>query len=213
MARETTVVTPERFAQGLTYAEFLAQATVNLDKFERSYRTSPLTADDLAFFREAAARPDGPAKIMAIAEAWCGDVYRELPTAVRIAEATGAELRIFLRDQHPDIMDEFLSNGGRSRAIPIIAFYTRDHRYLTHFTERAAVAHAELAAAQAAVAAELRLPAGTKLGSVPAEQRQAFLGGLVARIEPRLPDWQRAAIAEMRALLAEALKTTAPATA
>jgi hypothetical protein len=30
----TTVVTPARYAQGLTYANFLAQAAVNVDKFE-----------------------------------------------------------------------------------------------------------------------------------------------------------------------------------
>jgi len=208
MPRDTSVVTPERFAEGLTYAEFLAQATVNADKFEHYHRTSPLTADDLAFFAEAVARPDGLAKIMAIAEAWCGDVYRELPTVARIAEASGAELRIFLREQNPDIMDEFLSNEGQSRAIPVVVFYRRDHRYLTHFTERAAVAHQDLADAQAAVTADLQLPAGTKLGTAPQDQRQAFIAALIARIEPRLPEWQRAAIQEMRSLLATALKTT-----
>src|ERR1700722_768661 len=106
MPLATTVVTPARFARGLSYADFLAQATVNRDKFDESYRTVPLTDEDLAFFRKAAASPQGPAKILALAEAWCGDVYRELPTAARIAEAAGMELRVFLRDQNPDIMDE-----------------------------------------------------------------------------------------------------------
>src|SRR5271155_4803114 len=136
MPTATNVVTPARFAQGLSYANFLAQAAVNVDKFELNYKTAPLSAEDLAFFKRAAAQPNGPAKILAIAEAWCGDVYRELPTAVRIAEATGIELRIFLRDENPDIMDEFLSNDGKARAIPVFVFYTSDMRYITHFTER-----------------------------------------------------------------------------
>ena len=59
MPLATTVVTPARFAQGLTYAEFLAQATVNQDKFEESYRSVPLTEADLSFFRIAAAAPLG----------------------------------------------------------------------------------------------------------------------------------------------------------
>src|SRR5579871_491681 len=132
MPTATTVVTPARFEQGLTYADFLASAKINHDKFEYNYNHPVLTDDDLAFFRKASQVPDGPQKLLVIAEAWCGDVYRETPTAVRIAEATGMELRIFLRDENPDIMDEFLSNDGKSRAIPVFVFYTADMRYITH---------------------------------------------------------------------------------
>ena len=118
MLTATTVVTPARFEQGLTYADFLANAKVNRDKFEHNYNNPALTQEDLLFFRKASQRPEGPRKLLAIAEAWCGDVYRELPTAVRIAQAAEMELRIFLRDENPDIMDEFLSNEGKSRALP-----------------------------------------------------------------------------------------------
>src|SRR5580658_8584740 len=119
MPLATTVITPARFAEGFSYAGFLAKATINHDKFDESYQSVPLTDQDLSFFRRAAALPRGPAKILALAEAWCGDVYRELPTAVRIAEESGLELRIFYRDEIPDIMDEFLSNEGKSRAIRV----------------------------------------------------------------------------------------------
>src|SRR5271157_5031445 len=101
MPTATSVVTPNRYAQGLTYADFLAQAAVNVDKFQQNYKSAPLSVEDLAFFKRAAAQPGGPAKILAIAEAWCGDVYRELPTVARMAEATGMELRVFLRDDNP----------------------------------------------------------------------------------------------------------------
>ena len=105
MPSATTVITPARFAQGLSYAGFVAKATINHDKFDASYQSVPLTDDDLSFFRKAASLPHGPKKILVLAEAWCGDVYRELPTAVRIAEAAGMEIRIFYRDENPDIMD------------------------------------------------------------------------------------------------------------
>src|SRR5581483_593848 len=114
------------------------------DKFESNYKSVPLTPEDLAFFNRAAAQPDGPAKILAIGEAWCGDVYRELPTVARIADATGMELRVFLRDENPDIMDEFLSNAGKARAIPVFVFYTSDMQYITHFVERPATAQGEI---------------------------------------------------------------------
>jgi len=209
MLETTTVVTPERFAQGLTWADFLAQATVNRDKFEKYYNESALTADDLAFFKKAAALPNGPARIMAIAEAWCGDVYRELPTLARIAEATGADLRIFLRDENPDIMDEFLSNNGKSRAIPVFVFYTKETRYITHFLERSAGAHKELAAIIEEVRSKLNLPEGTTFANAPEASKQVFLREVISHIQPRFPEWRKESIQEMRALLATALKIPA----
>jgi len=206
MLEATTVVTPARFAQGLRYADFLAQSTVNRDKLERGYNESPLSSEDISFFRKAAALPNGPARILALAEAWCGDVYRELPTVARIAEETGMELRIFLRDGNPDIMDEFLSNGGKARAIPVFVFYTRKTRYIAHFTERSAGAHRELAAVMDQVKSQLNLPPEATFATVPEAERQKFLREVIVRITPRFHDWRKEAIKEMRALLSTALK-------
>jgi hypothetical protein len=206
MPTSTTVVTPARYDQGLTYADFLAGALVNRDKFESNYQTAPLAEDDLAFFRKAAAQRDGPSKILAIAEAWCGDVYRELPTVARIAEATGMSLRVFLRDENPDIMDEFLSNDGRSRAIPVFVFYTADLRYITHFTERSAGAHAELATISDQIKSRLNLPQSATYATLPDADRQAFIRELIAAIQPRSDAWRRETIGEMRQLLSRALK-------
>jgi hypothetical protein len=206
MPLATTVVTPARFGQGLSYAGFLAKATVNHDKFDASYQTVPLTDDDLSFFRRATSLPHGPRKILALAEAWCGDVYRELPTAVRIAEAADMELRIFFRDENPDIMDEFLSNDGKSRAIPVFVFYTEDLQYIAHFTERSASAHAGLAAAMDEVKTKLNLPGTTTFGNLPDAERQVFLRELIARIRPHSEQWRKDAIGEIRELLSAALK-------
>ena len=205
MLNTTTVVTPARFEQGLRYADYLAQVTVNRDKFEMYYSDSALSADDISFFKKAAGAPNGPAKILALAEAWCGDVYRELPTVVRIAEATGIDLRVFGRDENPDIMDEFLTNGGKSRAIPVFVFYTKDTRYIMHFTERAAGAHAELAAIREQVNRRLNLPPETTFSKVPESVKQAFIQEMIAKIVPRFPDWRKEAIAEIRTLLSAAL--------
>jgi hypothetical protein len=211
MPLATTAVThaqfkSARFAQGLSYADFLAQATVNRDKFDESYRSVPLTDEDLSFFRKVGALPHGPARILAIAEAWCGDVYRELPTAVRIAEATGMDLRIFLRDENPDIMDEFLSNDGKSRAIPVFVFYTADLQYITHFTERSASAHAGLALAKDGAIVQLNLPKTATFGNLPDAERQMFLREVIARIKPWSDQWRKDAIKEIRELLSSALK-------
>jgi hypothetical protein len=206
MPTATTVVTPARFAQGLSYAGFLEKATINHDKFDEFYQSVPLTDEDLAFFRKAAALPNGPAKILAIAEPWCGDVYRELPTLARIAEATGMELRIFYRDENPDVMDEFLSNGGKSRAIPVFVFYTADLRYIARFNERSASAHAGLAAAMDEAKIQLNLPATATFGNLPDADRQGFLRVVIAKIRPHSDQWRKDAIREFRELLSAALK-------
>ncbi len=201
MPTASSVITPARFAQGLTFAGFLAQAVVNRDKFELHYKGSPLTDDDLSFFRRAAEAPHGPAKVLALAEAWCGDVYRELPTVARIAEASGMELRIFLRDENPDIMDEFLSNDGTARAIPVFVFYSSDMQYIARFTERPASAQGEIDAILDQVRARLNLPATATFTQPSGEGRKE----VIERILPRFPDWQKDSIAEMRRLVSEAL--------
>ena len=201
-----TVVTPARFAEGFTYSGFLKQATINLDKFAESYQSVPLTDEDIAFFRKSAALPHGPKKILALAEAWCGDVYRELPTVARIAEAAGLDLRVFFRDENPDIMDEFLSNNGKSRAIPVFVFYTADQQYITHFTERSASAHAGLAAAMDEVKLQLNLSQSATFANLPDAERQVFLRAVIAKIQPFSNQWRKDAIEEIRELLSSALK-------
>jgi hypothetical protein len=205
MPTATTVITPVRFEQGLTFPNFLAQAAVNVDKFQGNYQSAPLSPEDVEFFQRAAAMPRGPAKILAIAEAWCGDVYRELPTVARIAEATGMDLRVFLRDENPDIMDEFLSNDGKSRAIPVFVFYTADMQYIAHFTERSENAHRELAEIMDQVKAKLGLPKETTFATAPEDRKQELLREVIARLQPRSDDWRKETVREMRLLLSTAL--------
>jgi hypothetical protein len=201
MPTSETVVTRERFERGLRYTDFLGQLTVNRDKFDQYYAESPVTAEDLEFFKKASAAPGGPANVLAIGEDWCGDVYRELPTVARICEAAGLELRVFLRDKNPDIMDEFLSNNGKARAIPVFVFYTSDMRYITHFTERPATAQAEIDALLDEVKTRVNLPKTATFSDLqPPEKRE-----VIARILPRFEQWQKDSIAEMKQLLAQAL--------
>jgi hypothetical protein len=59
---------------------------------------------------------------LVLVEAWCGDVAQNLPVIARMADASDhIQLGLLMRDEHPDIIDAFLTNGGR--AIPkLIAF-------------------------------------------------------------------------------------------
>ena len=141
--QQESVVTPERFAAGMTWQQYREHIKRNREKFEYNFAETALTDEDVEAFRSLAARPDGPAKVLALGEDWCPDVFRGLPVMVRIAEAAGMELRIFPRDDNLDIMNEFL-NHGEHQSIPALVFYTRDHRYMAHWIERPAKANAEL---------------------------------------------------------------------
>ena len=135
-----SVVTPERFASGLTYQQYIAQIERNREKFEFNHRETKLSEEDVQAFRELVARPDGPAKVLILGEDWCPDVFRGMAVMARIAEAAGMEVRVFPRDQNLDIMNEFL-NQGEHQSIPTFVFYTRDHQYLAHWMERPALAN------------------------------------------------------------------------
>jgi len=138
-----SVVTAERFAVGLTYQEYRERIQRNQAKFDYNYDETHLAEDDVRVIRELASRPDGPARVLALAEDWCPDVFRGLPVIARIAEAAGMELRVFRRDQNLDIMNEFL-HQGKHQSIPVFVFYTRNQRYLAHWTERPAVANEQM---------------------------------------------------------------------
>ena len=70
MADKTTVVTPERFASGITYQEFVEQIKVNKDRFQQFYDQFQLTPEDAEFFKRAVQDPQGPAKMLVIGEDW-----------------------------------------------------------------------------------------------------------------------------------------------
>ena len=52
---------------------------------------------------------------LVITEGWCGDAAQNIPLIEKIAAANpGIETRYILRDEYPELMDGFLTNGSRS---------------------------------------------------------------------------------------------------
>ena len=141
--QKESVVTPERFAKGMTWSEWMEHIQRNKEKFQYNYDETHVSAADAAKLKALAERDSGPAEVLVLGEDWCPDVFRGLPVIVRIAEAAGIEFRAFPRDENLDIMQEFL-NHGEHQSIPVAVFYTKDHRYIAHWIERPAKAEAEL---------------------------------------------------------------------
>jgi hypothetical protein len=127
-------VSRERFEQGMTYEAYKAQMTRNRERLDETERTLALPQEELAFFRGL----EQPVNVLVLAEDWCGDVINNLPVLTRLAQDSGKlHVRIFLRDQNLDIMDQYLKEG-KHRSIPVFAFFDQDFRELGHWIERPA---------------------------------------------------------------------------
>lgn len=133
-------ISQDRFAEGLTAQQFIDQMTKNRERFEQNLMetTAIITEDDRAFFAEH------PVSIAAIAEDWCTDVIQFLPPVIKLAEACDLPLRVFLRDQNHDLIDQYLKQG-EFRSIPVFVLYDADWNELGHFIERPASVTQEMA--------------------------------------------------------------------
>jgi hypothetical protein len=125
-------VTRERFNQGMTYDAYKAQMTRNRDRLEANEKAFTSKPEDLQAFQKL----DRPLNVVVLAEDWCGDVIANLPLLGRLAEDSGKlNLRVFLRDQNADIMDQYL-NRGQYRSIPVFAFFDESFNEVGRFIER-----------------------------------------------------------------------------
>lgn len=113
-ATATSVVTPERFARGMPFDDYVAYigTSENLSRqgsgggarvdrsafFRQAFQNARLTDDQLAALKWLVAQPGGPARMLVISEDWSSDCRRDVPTFARIAAESGMELRIFNRD-------------------------------------------------------------------------------------------------------------------
>lgn len=125
-------VSRERFEQGLTYDQYEQQMTRNQERFAQNERDVHISAQDLARLK---ALPE-PINVLVLAEDWCGDVINNLPVLGRLAQASGKfTVRVFLRDQNLDLMDQHLKEG-KFRSIPVFVFLDQNFHELGHFIER-----------------------------------------------------------------------------
>ncbi len=129
---EAIVVTKERFGQGMTVAEYIAQMSMNKDRLLAALDSTALAPRDAQVLERFAATR----RILVITEDWCGAAIASLPFVIKLAETVPTiETRIFLRDENADLMDQFLKDG-RYRSIPVFVFLDEDMQELARFIER-----------------------------------------------------------------------------
>lgn len=84
---------------------------LNLSRMKRLAKTASLS--DLLI--EKINHIKSKVYFLVISEAWCGDAAQNVPLIAKAAEfSSNIDLKIILRDDNLDIMDAYLTNGGRS---------------------------------------------------------------------------------------------------
>lgn len=195
-------VSRERFQQGMTYDEFKQRMTRNQERFAANEQGVRLDATDVAAFQQLAQ----PLHVLVLAEDWCGDVIDNLPVLGRLAQESGKlDLRIFLRDQNLDLMDQYLKQG-QFRSIPVFAFFDDQFHDLGHFTERPESVTARRAERRRALYdqhPEFGEP-GTPADQLPEAARTALSQALASIREETKPQDNQDVVRELRAIVEHA---------
>jgi hypothetical protein len=150
------MITKERFAQGMTFQQYLDQMGTNKEKFVQLLQEVKIKSED----RAALDKLGKKLKILVLTELVEGH--------------PGVELRVFLRDKNPDLMDQYL-NQGLYRSIPVFAFFDESMKEVARFLERP--------------------PAQTE------EIEKKMLEVRRALRAERYPEWREGVVKEIRSLL------------
>ena len=224
------MVSADRFGKGMTFDQYVAftatpdnlrreasgagRSTSWADFLRQAYDTVQLSEAQRAAWGWLVAQPDGPARVLAIAEEWSSDCRRDIPLLAKVADAVGLELRLFTRDgrrfsaspepdpesPNADLMAQYLSrrDGQTFQSIPVIVFFSKDMRELYRYIEFPLVYRKDrLRAAQAA----------PRPGETAEQTRQRAAREFAEMLDsPFFQVWRDAAMAEWLSMLYERLR-------
>jgi hypothetical protein len=102
----------ENKTTGTNHADDLVEYTrMNLHRMRRGEKSAVLTDEML----ETLQKVERKMVWVVITEAWCGDAAQNLPGIMKMADASPLiDLKLLLRDENLEVMDAYLTNGGRS---------------------------------------------------------------------------------------------------
>ena len=123
------------FEHGQTAEEFIDGMQTNRKQFELLLSEVKLTQAQEELLE---ALPSN-LNVMAIAEDWSGDVLYYLPVLIQMAYKAGWNLKIFHRDQYPDLILPYRKEG-LYHSIPVFVFFDEEFNEVARWIERPAVA-------------------------------------------------------------------------
>ncbi len=119
------------YEHAISLEDYISKMETHQDNLKHVYNNFELRKDnDLSELK------DKNLRILVITEDWCGDAMVNVPILKHIAEEINAEIKVVYRDQNVELMDQYLTNGGRS--IPIFIYMNENFEELGVWGPRAA---------------------------------------------------------------------------
>ena len=111
------------FTQNETYLNY---SKLGINRMKRWEKTSELTPTQIKTIQNVSQKQTW----LVITEGWCGDAAPVLPIMKKITDLnTLIDFKVILRDENEELMNEFLTNGGKS--IPkLVSFNLDEHKIL-----------------------------------------------------------------------------------
>tara|TARA_R110001632_G_scaffold10544_7_gene38966 strand:- start:6525 stop:7112 length:588 start_codon:yes stop_codon:yes gene_type:complete len=121
---------------GEEQSEFLLNySMLNDRRMKRLDKTIKLSEETIT----TAKNSSKPVTWLLLTEGWCGDAAQTLPIINKIAnESDQIDLKIVLRDENEELMNQFLTNGGKS--IPKLIALDQNNEVLSSWGPRPTIA-------------------------------------------------------------------------
>lgn len=124
-----------KLGKGISPQQFMEGMQRNQEAFQSGYDGFKwVNEDDHVFFEGLQKRDD--LRVLILAADWCGDVIRSVPVIFRALETAGIRTEVLILEEHQDVMDHFLTMGGR--AVPIVIVADAEGRVHGHWGPRPA---------------------------------------------------------------------------
>ncbi|MDX5339196.1 MAG: thioredoxin family protein [Cyclobacteriaceae bacterium] len=104
--------------QSETYLEYTRMCLQRMNRWDKTAKISPEMQALIQSIQE-------PQLWLLLTEAWCGDGSQSIPYIAKLAGLNPKiDFRILMRDEYPEVMDAYLTNGARS--IPKLIAFSED---------------------------------------------------------------------------------------
>ncbi|WP_271406285.1 thioredoxin family protein [Tenacibaculum soleae] len=115
--------------------DLLNYSLLNDKRMQRLDKTIKISEETIAKLKDV----NEPQTWLVISEGWCGDAAQNLPVINKIAEENkNIKLQVVLRDENLELMDNFLTNGGR--AIPKLIALDKNNEVINTWGPRPDIA-------------------------------------------------------------------------
>lgn len=112
---------------------YVSYTKLNLTRWQRAEKDVEITRDTFESLQDISEN----ITLLVISEAWCGDASQSLPVISRmVEESPNISAVVVLRDENDELMDNFLTNGGK--AIPKVIVLNDDLEVLATWGPRPA---------------------------------------------------------------------------